>query len=79
MTKAEIEKYEKDKWISVEDRLPKRVMGNYTVCLENDAIFGMSFSSMTKKWWIVGGGDEYPDNKVTHWQELPEPFKNSES
>ena len=55
-------------WISVEDRLPETET-SVLVCTERGYIF-LSWASNEDVFWFY---NEDEDDRVTHWQPLPEP------
>lgn len=57
-------------WISVEDRLPETET-TVLICTKRGDIFS-SWASNEDVFWFYG---EEGDNRVTHWQPLPEPPK----
>ena len=59
---------EKSKWISVKDRLPDAET-TVLVCNERGEIFSSWASDVDVFWFYL----EEDDNRVTHWQQLPEP------
>ncbi len=61
---------EKSAWISVEDRLPETET-TVLICTERGDIFS-SWASNEDVFWFYG---EEEDNRITHWQPLPEPPK----
>lgn len=56
------------KWISVEERLPETET-SVLVCTERGYIF-LSWASNEDVFWFY---NEDEDDRVTHWQPLPEP------
>ena len=58
----------KSEWISVKDRLPDTEM-TVLVCNERGEIFSSWASDVDVFWFYL----EEDDNRVTHWQQLPEP------
>jgi len=69
-------------WINVNDRLP--TIGDEVLIIDNDSSVGIAFLNKGLKWyeaqtWTFVSGDwgHYDndtevDNKVTHWQPIPE-------
>ena len=57
-------------WISVEDRQPETET-TVLICTKRGDIFS-SWASNEDVFWFYG---EEEDNRVTHWQPLPEPPK----
>ena len=57
-------------WISVEDRLPETET-TVLICTKRGDIFS-SWASNEGVFWFYG---EEEDNRVTHWQPLPQPPK----
>ena len=57
-------------WISVEDRQPETET-TVLICTKRGDIFS-SWASNEDVFWFY---DEEEDNRVTHWQPLPEPPK----
>ena len=64
---------ERGGWISVDDRLPERIVPSVMAVLKNNSVMEMQYSPHTCHWFKVGLHDEYPDNPVTHWQPQPKP------
>lgn len=75
----------KPKWISVKDRLPKRLANKVIVCCKNDYIgFGHYEDYKGKQTWYNLESDkpftdwdleDCESYEVTHWMHLPEPPK----
>ncbi len=72
----------KDEWISVEDRLPNTMRGEYPVKARNKTDIGTwVYAEVIYITWANGDTDwhEYRDKKmthplgITHWQPLPDP------
>lgn len=59
---------EESKWMSVKDRLPETET-SVLVCTERGYIF-LSWASNEDVFWFY---NEDEDDRVTHWQPLPEP------
>jgi len=58
----------KSKWISVEDRLPKK---NKWVLIYSLALGVQKGEYILNQWWRYPGNHRMPN--ITHWQPLPDP------
>lgn len=72
-----VKKYDKDEWISVNDRLPTKSKSYQVtkVCLDEDIdeVCSEIFWTKDNKW--DGERDEYCEWIVVAWMELPQPYK----
>jgi hypothetical protein len=77
-----------NKWVSVEDRLPKNNCYElYITCTERGNVREMAYSSILKKWFFIISENHYNDsdefrfrsnelekgNKVIYWMNMPQP------
>lgn len=72
-----------DKWISVKDRLPEG--DNCVLVVVNGVLGNIIFENAVQiaeycpgEGWIVEGFWNWKNPDVTHWQNLPEPPKESD-
>ena len=66
--------FRKNNWKSIAKHgTPNEIVGTYLACLENGCVMEYRFSKVNSipTWWHLSYGTENPNNKVTHWMELP--------